>query len=102
MSFRRVWRMLPAIEVDSRETKGQVLFPLPNYKRCIMIKLKVSGMTCEHCEKAVEKALSEVPGVDQVIEVNRDRNEAVVEGQADEVALLAAVREEGYDAELVE
>lgn len=65
-----------------------------------MIKLKVSGMTCEHCEKAVEKALSEVPGVDQVIEVNRERNEAVVEGQADEVALLAAVREEGYDAEL--
>jgi copper chaperone len=65
-----------------------------------MIKLKVSGMTCEHCEKAVEKALSGVAGVDHVIEVNRARNEAVVEGQAEEGALLAAVREEGYEAEL--
>ena len=66
-----------------------------------MIKLKVSGMTCEHCEKAVEKALSGVDGVNQVIAVNRERNEAVVEGQAEEAALLAAVREEGYEAELV-
>ncbi len=65
-----------------------------------MIKLKVSGMTCEHCEKAVEKALSGVDGVNQVIEVNRARNEAVVEGQAEEAALLAAVREEGYEAEI--
>ncbi len=65
-----------------------------------MIKLKVSGMTCEHCEKAVEKALSGVDGVNQVIEVNRERNEAVVEGEAEEAALLAAVREEGYEAEI--
>jgi copper chaperone len=65
-----------------------------------MIKLKVSGMTCEHCEKAVEKALSAVAGVDKVINVNREHNEAVVEGQAEEAALLAAVREEGYEAEL--
>ncbi len=65
-----------------------------------MIKLKVSGMTCEHCEKAVEKALSAVAGVETVVEVNREREEAVVEGQAEEAALLAAVREEGYEAEL--
>ncbi len=65
-----------------------------------MIKLKVSGMTCEHCEKAVERALSGVAGVDKVVVVNREHNEAVVEGQAEEAALLAAVREEGYEAEL--
>lgn len=65
-----------------------------------MIKLKVSGMTCEHCEKAVERALSGVAGVDKVVVVNREHNEAVVEGQAEKAALLAAVREEGYEAEL--
>ncbi len=65
-----------------------------------MIKLKVSGMTCEHCERAVEKALSGVAGVDKVVMVNREHNEAVVEGQAEAAALLAAVREEGYEAEL--
>ena len=69
-------------------------------ERCMMIKLKVSGMTCEHCEKAVERALSGVAGVDKVVVVDREHNEAVVEGQPEELALLAAVREEGYEAEL--
>jgi len=59
-------------------------------------------MTCEHCEKAVEKALSGVSGVETVIAVNREQNEAIVEGSAANDALLAAVREEGYEAELVE
>ncbi len=68
----------------------------------MMTKLKVSGMTCEHCEMAVEKALAGVAGVDRVIKVDREHNEAVVEGQADEGALLAAVRDEGYEAELAE
>ena len=66
----------------------------------MMTKLKVSGMTCEHCEMAVEKALAGVAGVDRVIKVDREHNEAVVEGQAEDAALLAAVREEGYEAEL--
>ena len=65
-----------------------------------MIRLKVTGMTCEHCEKAVEQALSRVAGVDQVVEVDRERNLAVVDGRAEEDALLAAVREEGYEAEV--
>jgi hypothetical protein len=38
--------------------------------------------------------------VETVVEVNRERNEAVIEGQAEEAALLAAVRDEGYEAEL--
>lgn len=65
-----------------------------------MIKLKVTGMTCEHCEKAVTKALSQVAGVDQVVEVDREREVAVVDGRPEEGALLAAVREEGYEAEV--
>lgn len=65
-----------------------------------MIKLTVTGMTCEHCEKAVSDALSGVAGVDRVVTVDRQRNEAVVEGQADAGALVAAVKEEGYEAEI--
>ena len=67
-----------------------------------MIKLKVSGMTCEHCERAVTNALADVAGVDKVIAVNRENNEAIIEGAADTEALLAAVREEGYDVELAQ
>jgi len=63
-----------------------------------MIKLNVEGMSCEHCVKAVTKALAGVPGVDQVVDVSLDRGEAVVEGQPDTDKLVAAVKEEGYDA----
>jgi copper chaperone CopZ len=65
-----------------------------------MIKLKVTGMTCEHCENAVKTALSGVAGVDQVVAVDRTRDEAVVEGAADAEALVTAVREQGYEAEV--
>jgi DNA-binding FrmR family transcriptional regulator len=36
-----------------------------------MIQLRVTGMTCGHCELAVKKALAAVPGVEQVISVDR-------------------------------
>ena len=65
-----------------------------------MIKLKVSGMTCDHCVRAVTDALSGVAGVEKVVEVDRERNAAVVEGQPEAAALLAAIREEGYEAEI--
>ena len=38
-----------------------------------MIRIKVSGMTCGHCEGAVRKALGEVEGVTEVIEVDREK-----------------------------
>ena len=63
-----------------------------------MTKLKIEGMSCGHCVGAVSKALSAVPGVRQVTEVSLDRGEAVVEGEADLQALIAAVKEEGYEA----
>ncbi|MDY6943610.1 MAG: cation transporter [Pseudomonadota bacterium] len=66
-----------------------------------MIKLKIEGMTCGHCAKAVENALKAVPGVKRVIEVDVTKGEAVIEGDAKTEALIAAVTEEGYEAELV-
>lgn len=64
------------------------------------IKLKVTGMTCGHCENSISRALSKVPGVSRVVEVSRTRQEALVEGSPDPAALVAAVAEEGYAAEV--
>lgn len=64
------------------------------------IKLNVTGMTCGHCEQAVRKALEGVPGVERVVEVDRERNTAVVEGQPERSALIEAIEEEGYQAEV--
>jgi copper chaperone len=64
-----------------------------------MTRLKVTGMTCGHCEAAVKKALEAVPGVTAVARVDRNDGVAEVEGAADVAALIAAVVEEGYTAE---
>ena len=64
------------------------------------MKLTISGMTCMHCVAAVEKALAAVSGVDEVVEVVLEPGSATVKGSAPAEALIAAVREAGYDASL--
>jgi copper chaperone CopZ len=59
--------------------------------------LTVEGMTCEHCERTVEEALEEVPGVTDAT-ADRDAETATVKGNADETELVAAVADAGYDA----
>ena len=63
------------------------------------IRLAVSGMTCGHCVQSVTKALEKVPGVEKA-EVSREPGAAIVHGSADSQALIAAVVEEGYQAEV--
>ncbi|MDA3920080.1 MAG: cation transporter [Salinisphaera sp.] len=67
-----------------------------------MTKLKIEGMSYQHCVKSVDAALSDVPGVDRVVAVRLDEGEAEVEGSADPNALVAAVEEEGYDARILQ
>ncbi len=67
-----------------------------------MTKLKIEGMSCEHCVRAVSGALEEAAGVESVVEVDLERGEAIVEGTAEPAVLIAAVRQEGYSAEVVE
>ena len=61
-------------------------------------ELKVTGMMCVHCKAHVEKALLAVPGVESA-EAHLDSNTATVVGNADRAALIAAVKEAGYEAE---
>jgi copper chaperone len=62
------------------------------------IRLTINGMTCKHCVAAVEKALAAVNGVEQVVEVSLEAGSATVTGTASTEALIAAVREAGYQA----
>lgn len=62
------------------------------------VKLSVEGMSCDHCVGAVRDALSKVPGVERVVDVNRERGEAIVDGGPDVGALIAAIEAEGYRA----
>ncbi|HEB09938.1 MAG TPA: mercury(II) reductase [Spirochaetales bacterium] len=41
-------------------------------------KLKISGMSCVHCEKTLAKALGKVLGVDSIERVSWENNEAII------------------------
>lgn len=58
---------------------------------------RVDGMSCEHCQAAVEQALLGVPGVDKA-EVDLQASSASLELSSDvpEQSLATAVAEAGY------
>jgi copper chaperone CopZ len=63
------------------------------------IVIEVVGMTCEHCERHVSKALAAVPGVLEA-RASHSEGQAVVTGDptiATSALLKAAVREAGYE-----
>lgn len=63
-------------------------------------KLSVQGMTCGNCVKHVTQALQGVPGVEHV-EVQRETNSARVQHAGASVdAMIEAIREEGYEAQV--
>jgi copper chaperone len=66
-----------------------------------MVELKVKGMSCAHCVSAVTDALAAVPGVTAVESVNLDNGLAAVRGTASADALVAAVKQAGYEAEAI-
>lgn len=57
---------------------------------------QVTGMTCGHCERAVQQALLEVDANAQV-QIDRNANRVVVQSEsASREALIHAITEEGY------
>ncbi len=64
------------------------------------IHLKINGMSCGHCVKAVERALDHVSGV-QTRSVQVGSAEVTFDPQQTSTdRLLNAIREEGYLAEV--
>jgi copper chaperone CopZ len=57
----------------------------------------VERMSCGHCEQTVEEAIREVSGVTDVT-VNRESEQARIDGDADVTALVQAVEAGGYTA----
>ncbi len=57
----------------------------------------VKGMTCDNCVHHVTDAIKAVPGVTST-KVDLATNSAEVAGDFDEMKIVAAVEEEGYEA----
>ena len=64
------------------------------------LEFTVTGMTCDHCVRSVTNAAKDTAGVSDA-EVNLEQGRAVVKGEnIDPEAIIAAIREEGYEASL--
>jgi copper chaperone len=60
--------------------------------------ITVTGMTCEHCEKAVREEISAIPGVSQVdVDVASGEVKVLAEPLPGLDTLRAAVEEAGYE-----
>jgi copper chaperone len=60
---------------------------------------EVTGMTCGHCKKAVETAIQSTPGV-QEMRVELESGKATVTGHFSDEAIVMAIEDAGYTAEL--
>ena len=58
----------------------------------------VTGMACSHCRAAVQESIAAVEGVKQV-DVDLSSGRATVEGTPDDAAVIAAVRNAGFDVQ---
>jgi copper chaperone len=55
----------------------------------------VTGMTCGHCERAVQTAVQQVDP-QAVVTIDRAANRVDIDSPADRQALAQAITEEGY------
>lgn len=60
--------------------------------------VKIKGMSCEHCVRAVTRALSSIPGISDVV-VNLETGEASFSHQeaVDEALVAEQIEDAGYE-----
>jgi copper chaperone CopZ len=106
---RMGWMLPPVVKHASGVVLVGVLLAavLRPFKHALMRKekavaemeLKITGMTCTHCQTAVRRALLSCPGVTSA-EVDLEGGRASVSGESAEAGVLCeAVEELGYSAE---
>ena len=64
-------------------------------------KLKISGMSCDHCVSHVKSALENLEGVSQSdVSLENHEAEVTLSGEVVDADLIAAVEAAGYSAEV--
>ncbi|HDL8491774.1 TPA: copper-exporting P-type ATPase CopA [Yersinia enterocolitica] len=90
---------IPAATTDIKNTQPSqpVAEPADNDS----VQLLLTGMSCASCVSKVQNALQSVDGV-EVARVNLAERSALVTGHPNNEALIAAVKNAGYGAEIIE
>lgn len=63
-----------------------------------METIHITGMTCGHCVRTIERAVGTVPDLGDA-RVNLPQNQLTYSGAAPREAVIAAIRDAGYDVE---
>ncbi|MGM9974849.1 MAG: heavy-metal-associated domain-containing protein [Clostridiaceae bacterium] len=61
-----------------------------------MLKVKIAGMSCQHCVKRVDNALKDLQGV---VSAKVSVGEAVIDGNVSEDLVKETIEDAGYDVE---
>ena len=56
----------------------------------------VPGISCDNCTNAIEASVGQVPGV-TLVDANVEAKTVVVDGDASDASIRAAIDEAGYD-----
>ena len=59
--------------------------------------MEINGMSCEHCQARVEKALNAIDGVQAKVELKKNRAVVALTKEVEDKALSDAVTEAGYE-----
>lgn len=59
--------------------------------------VKIKGMSCGHCQKKVEEALNNLPGIKAQVNLKNETASIEVRGKWDEDAVRGAIRQAGYE-----
>ncbi|MFM1504057.1 copper-exporting P-type ATPase CopA [Yersinia enterocolitica] len=90
---------IPAATTDIKNTQPSQ--PLAEPADNDSVQLLLTGMSCASCVSKVQNALQSVDGV-EVARVNLAERSALVTGHPSNEALIAAVKNAGYSAEIIE
>ncbi|MFV8811677.1 copper-exporting P-type ATPase CopA [Yersinia enterocolitica] len=90
---------IPAATTDIKNTQPSQ--PVAEPADSDSVQLLLTGMSCASCVSKVQNALQSVDGV-EVARVNLAERSALVTGHPSNEALIAAVKNAGYGAEIIE
>ncbi|EPS8494284.1 copper-exporting P-type ATPase CopA [Yersinia enterocolitica] len=90
---------IPAATTDIKNTQPSQ--PVAEHADNDSVQLLLTGMSCASCVSKVQNALQSVDGV-EVARVNLAERSALVTGHPSNEALIAAVKNAGYGAEIIE
>ena len=61
-----------------------------------MTRIKVKGMSCQHCVESTRKALEAIPGISN-IQIDLAKGEAAFDGQVDIQTVQEAITRIGFE-----